>query len=63
MAAARRGLTEVYAAAAAEQALARRRFTADLLETLGVDVLDVPAESVPPALADHYLSLKARGLL
>ena len=26
-------------------------------------VLDVPAESLPPALADHYLSLKARGLL
>jgi hypothetical protein len=26
-------------------------------------VLDVPAGSLPPALADHYLALKARGLL
>jgi uncharacterized protein (DUF58 family) len=63
MAAAREGLDEVYAAAAAEQTLARRRATADLLETLGVDVIDVPAQGLPPALADHYLSLKARGLL
>jgi uncharacterized protein (DUF58 family) len=58
-----RGLDEVYDAAAAEQTLARRRATAGLLETLGVDVVDVPAESLPPALADHYLALKARGLL
>jgi uncharacterized protein (DUF58 family) len=63
MAEARHGLDEVYAAAAAEQTLARRRATAELLETLGVDVLDVPADDLPPALADHYLSLKARGLL
>jgi uncharacterized protein (DUF58 family) len=60
---ARTGLDEVYAAAAAEQALARRRSTAELLETLGVTVLDVSADSLPPALADHYLALKARGLL
>jgi uncharacterized protein (DUF58 family) len=58
-----RGLDEVYDAAAAEQTLARRRATAGLLETLGVDVVDVPAESLPPALTDHYLALKARGLL
>jgi uncharacterized protein (DUF58 family) len=63
MAGAREGLDEVYAAAAAEQTLARRRATAALLETLGVDVLDVPADELAPALADHYLSLKARGLL
>ena len=63
MAAARHGLDEVYAAAAAEQTLARRRATADLLETLGVDVIDVPSDALPPALADHYLALKARGLL
>ena len=43
MAAARDGLDEVYAAAAAEQTLARRRATADLLGALGVDVIDVPA--------------------
>ncbi len=63
LAEARAGLDEVYAAAAAEQTLARRRATADLLETLGVHVLDVPADELPPALADHYLSLKAQGLL
>jgi uncharacterized protein (DUF58 family) len=63
MAQSRRGLDEVYAAAAAEQTLARRRATAELLETLGVDVVDVAAEELPAALADHYLSLKARGLL
>jgi uncharacterized protein (DUF58 family) len=53
----------VYDAAAAEQALARRRRTADLLTTLGVDVLDRSAADLPPALADHYLMLKSRGLL
>ncbi|MDX6359415.1 MAG: hypothetical protein QOH37_2469 [Nocardioidaceae bacterium] len=63
MAADRAGLDEVYAAAAAEQSLARRRHTADLLRTLGVDVIDAPADDLPPALADHYLALKARGLL
>jgi uncharacterized protein (DUF58 family) len=54
---------EVYAAAAAEQAMARRAEVADLLGALGVDVVDADAERLPPALADHYLSLKARGLL
>jgi uncharacterized protein (DUF58 family) len=63
MARSRDGLDEVYAAAAAEQTLARRRHTADLLGALGVAVIDVPAESLAPALADHYLALKARGLL
>jgi uncharacterized protein (DUF58 family) len=63
MAGARDDLDDVYAAAAAEQTLARRTATGDLLRTLGVDVLDVPGESLAPALADHYLALKARGLL
>ena len=53
----------MYDAAAAEQVLARRRHTADLLRALGVDVVDADAERLPPALADHYLALKARGLL
>ncbi|WP_151084451.1 hypothetical protein [Nocardioides cynanchi] len=39
------------------------RIIRGLLRTLGVDVIDVPADDLPPALADHYLSLKARGLL
>jgi uncharacterized protein (DUF58 family) len=63
MAGTRAGLDDVYAAAAAEQSLSRRRATADLLATLGVHVLDVPADDLPPALADHYLALKAQGLL
>src|SRR6478609_2247708 len=58
---ARESLDEVYDAAAAEQALGRRAHTARLLRALGVDVVD--AVDLPPALADHYLSLKARGLL
>ena len=62
-AAARSDLDEVYGAAAAEQAMARRARTADLLAALGVDVVDADAESLPPALADHYLALKAQGLL
>ena len=63
LAASRGGIDEVYDAAAAEQVLERRRGTADLLRALGVDVVDASAEQLPPALADHYLALKARGLL
>jgi uncharacterized protein (DUF58 family) len=63
LAEARTGLDEVYAAAAAEQTLARRRATAGLLDALGVAVIDVPGDALPPALADHYLALKANGLL
>ncbi|WP_028644791.1 DUF58 domain-containing protein [Nocardioides sp. URHA0020] len=58
---ARQSLDEVYDAAAAEQVIGRRRHTAGLLRALGVDVVD--ADDLPPALADHYLGLKARGLL
>ncbi|MCW2814495.1 MAG: hypothetical protein JWN84_1950 [Nocardioides sp.] len=61
--AARSSIDEVYDAAAAEQALGRHRRTSELLTRLGVDVVDADAELLPPALADHYLSLKARGLL
>lgn len=63
LAARRDDLGEVYTAAAAEQVLARRRHTAGLLRSLGVDVLDVDKDRLAPALADHYLELKARGLL
>ncbi|GCD92026.1 DUF58 domain-containing protein [Nocardioides sp. LS1] len=63
LAATRGTVDEVYDAAAAEQVLVRRRHTADLLQALGVDVVDADAERLPPALADHYLALKARGLL
>jgi uncharacterized protein (DUF58 family) len=56
-------LDEVYDAAAAEQVIARRRHTAGLLRALGVDVIDADAAQLAPALADHYLALKARSLL
>ena len=61
--AARGTLEEVYDAAAAAQVLARRERTAALLRALGVDVVDAEPDRLAPALADHYLSLKARGLL
>jgi uncharacterized protein (DUF58 family) len=63
LAAARDDVAQVYDAAAAEQVLLRRQRTAELLRTLGVHVVDTDAERLPPALADHYLDLKARGLL
>jgi len=63
LAGARDTIDEVYDAAAAEQAGSRRRRTSELLTKLGVDVVDADAEGLPPALADHYLSLKAQGLL
>ena len=63
MVARRDDIDAVYGAAAAEQVAARRRFTREVVQTLGVDVVDADAESLPPELADHYLMLKARGLL
>jgi len=63
IAAGRSDATATYHAAAAEQAIAHRDRTARLLAALGVDVLDEDADRLPVVLADHYLSLKARGLL
>ncbi|TNM46067.1 DUF58 domain-containing protein [Nocardioides albidus] len=54
---------EVYAAAAASHELHRRERTRAMLVRLGVDVVDADAGELPPALADHYLALKAQGLL
>ncbi|MCR1786541.1 DUF58 domain-containing protein [Nocardioides carbamazepini] len=54
---------DVYAAAAASHELHRRARTRDMLVRLGVDVIDADAGQLPPALADHYLTLKAQGLL
>ena len=56
-------VSDPYAAAAAEQTLARRGRTAAVLGRLGVDVLDEPPDRLPLALCQHYLALKARGLL
>ena len=63
LAARRDDARSTYDAAAAEQAAARRDRTGRLLTTLGVDVLDVDADDLAVRLADHYLALKARGLL
>ncbi|MDQ4054603.1 MAG: DUF58 domain-containing protein [Actinomycetota bacterium] len=63
LAASRGTVDEVYDAAAAEQVIVRRDRTAGLLRALGVDIVDADAERLPPALADHYLHLKAQGLL
>ncbi|WP_298890480.1 DUF58 domain-containing protein [uncultured Serinicoccus sp.] len=52
-----------YASAAAERTEALRHRTATALAQLGVTVLDEPPEQLPVALADHYLALKAQGLL
>ncbi|MEP7160334.1 MAG: DUF58 domain-containing protein [Dermatophilaceae bacterium] len=55
--------SQAYDAAAAERTLADRARTADVLGRLGVDVLDEPPDRLPLALCQHYLALKARGLL
>lgn len=54
---------DVYGAAAAEHELENRARMRDVLARLGVDVVDADAAQLPPALADHYLHLKAQGLL
>ncbi|MFI9781560.1 DUF58 domain-containing protein [Streptomyces sp. NPDC051956] len=59
-----RGNTEaVYDAAAAAQAQAERRRTAQLLIRRGVTVVDATPNDLAPALADAYLALKAAGRL
>ncbi len=63
MAAGRDDVGQVYAAAAAEQALAGRRRTSALLQRHGAVVVDAPPMRLPPVLADAYLELKAAGRL
>jgi uncharacterized protein (DUF58 family) len=54
---------DIYAAAAAERALAERRRLAGLLRRRGVDVVDAPPEHFASAVSDAYLALKAAGRL
>lgn len=54
---------QVYDAAAAERARNDRRSIAARLRRTGVDVVDAPPEDLAPALADHYLAMKAAGRL
>ncbi|WP_131105348.1 DUF58 domain-containing protein [Ornithinimicrobium sufpigmenti] len=57
------GVDAVYDAAAAERTEALRHRTATGLARLGVTVVHEPPEDLPVALVDHYLALKAQGLL
>jgi len=63
LAAGRADAVEVYDAAAAERARGERRDIASRLRSRGVDVVDAPPEDLAPALADHYLAMKATGRL
>ena len=63
MAAGRGSANAVFAAASSELAISVRRSTADELDRIGVEVVDAVPNSFAPALADKYLSLKARGKL
>ena len=63
LAAGRADAAEVYDAAAAERARNDRRSIASRLRRSGVDVVDAPPEELAPALADHYLAMKATGRL
>ncbi|MBX7431205.1 DUF58 domain-containing protein [Mycobacterium sp. Y57] len=63
LAAGRSDAAAVYDAAAAERARNDRRAVASRLRRSGVDVVDAPPEDLAPALADHYLAMKAAGRL
>ncbi|MEI2826769.1 MAG: DUF58 domain-containing protein [Dermatophilaceae bacterium] len=63
MAATRVTTADAYAAAAAERTAYLQQRTAELVGRLGVDVVTGSPEELPPRLADHYLMLKAAGLL
>lgn len=63
LAAGRSDAAQVYDAAAAERARNDRRAIASRLRGNGVDVVDARPEDLAPALADHYLSMKAAGKL
>jgi uncharacterized protein (DUF58 family) len=63
LAAGRGNAEAVYAAAAAERAIAERARLAGLLRRRGVEVVDVVPEHFAGAVADRYLTLKAAGLL
>jgi uncharacterized protein (DUF58 family) len=54
---------EVYRAAAAERALLDATRVAAAIRRLGGDVVTGAPQELPPALADHYLALKAAGKL
>ncbi|HXP18269.1 MAG TPA: DUF58 domain-containing protein [Streptosporangiaceae bacterium] len=63
MAASRGDISAIYDAAAAARAQSGRAHVSALLRRHGVEIVDAPPDSLAPALADAYLSLKAAGRL
>ncbi|WP_406813749.1 DUF58 domain-containing protein [Mycobacterium sp. M23085] len=63
MAAGRSDAAAVYDAAAAERSRNERGAIANRLRRSGVEVVDAPPAELAPALADHYLAMKATGRL
>ncbi len=63
LAADRGSVRAAYDAAAAERTQQMKDEVVEALGRLGVTVVDAPPDELPPALADHYLMLKSRGLL
>lgn len=59
----RSDIGEVYEAAAAERGLLDASRVAAAIRQSGADVVSAPPADLPPALADHYLALKAAGRL
>jgi hypothetical protein len=53
----------VYRAAAAERAMLDATRSAAAIRQLGGDVVTAAPADLPPALADHYIALKAAGRL
>jgi uncharacterized protein (DUF58 family) len=53
----------VYAAAAAERAVAERARASSQLASYGVEVIEAAPDRLAPALADAYLGLKGAGRL
>jgi uncharacterized protein (DUF58 family) len=56
-------LAEVSGAAAAERALLDAERVAAAIHRLGATTVTATPHELPPALADHYLALKAAGRL
>ena len=63
MRASRGSVSAVYDAAAAERTATSRRRIATELRRSGVEVVEAPPQTFPPAVADAYLALKASGRL
>jgi uncharacterized protein (DUF58 family) len=63
MARARGDAQAVFDAAAAERTISERRQVTAVLHRLDVDVVDAAPEDLAPAVADHYLAMKAEGRL